>query len=148
MKKVKEGISYFKKYFFNKSILFLSALIINNTVVFSQDVVNPDRIEKEYFSVGKISSETPFIDNKKNGVEKHYYYNGRIEIEIPYINNKVSGIQREYYENGKLKKETSYVNDVIHGIEKAYDKKGNLFSATVYYRNDDVGSISPAELKK
>ena len=59
-------------------------------------------------------------------VVKEYDENGNLEIETPYKNNKREGIEKWYhYENGNLALEASVLNDILHGDIKLYteDKK-------------------------
>ena len=49
--------------------------------------------------------ETPWVDDKANGIQKTYYKNGKIEQEAPYKDDKINGIVKTYYESGELKEE-------------------------------------------
>ena len=38
-----------------------------------------------------------------DGINTEYYANGGVKSETPYKNNKINGVQKAYYANGNLK---------------------------------------------
>ena len=48
-------------------------------------------VEREYYSNGKLELETPYKNDKKEGIKRWYYANGNLEGEIPYKNGKREG---------------------------------------------------------
>jgi antitoxin component YwqK of YwqJK toxin-antitoxin module len=87
---------------------------------------------KEYYEGGELMSETPFIDDKENGVAKEYYENGELRTIMPYTYGDENGVGKFYYENGNLHFEIPFTNNKINGIVKKYYKSGNLESETTY----------------
>ncbi len=83
-------------------------------------------IKKEYYPSGKLESETPYTDNKRNGIQRHYYESGKVAYETTYIDGKKNGIQREYRESGKAWYEAHFTNGKLNGIQKFYDESGNV----------------------
>ena len=65
--------------------------------------------------VGNFAIETPYKNDKREGIEKEYFENGKLERETPYKNDEREGIWLKwYYENGKLTKKIEthhYKND-------------------------------------
>ncbi|AQQ59352.1 hypothetical protein XJ32_03755 [Helicobacter bilis] len=92
-------------------------------------------VVKEYDENGQLQSETPFKNDKQEGIEKAYYINGNLMAETPYKDNKINGIAKWYYENGNLVIEVSYKNDELHGDLKYYTEDKKLL-ATINAQND------------
>ena len=61
-----------------------------------------------------------------DGVETEYYQNGNIKSETPYKNNKINGILRAYYANGNIKSESNYIAGNQEGETKTYYKDGGI----------------------
>lgn len=83
-------------------------------------------VEKEYYPDGKIKSETPYKDGKKDGIEKTYNASGHLFSEIPFKDGVRVGTARLYYDNGKVMSEVEWKNDKIVGEAKLYDENGSL----------------------
>ncbi|MCI5786345.1 MAG: hypothetical protein MR025_02700 [Helicobacter trogontum] len=49
-----------------------------------------------------LKRETPYKDDKRDGVEKGYHENGQLIWETPYKDDKVEGVTKWYDENGVL----------------------------------------------
>ncbi len=60
---------------------------------------------------------------------KRYYASGQLETETPYENDKINGVRKEYYESGKLKEERLYKNGKLF-IYKEYNEQGKLIIST------------------
>ncbi|MGZ4035262.1 MAG: ankyrin repeat domain-containing protein [Bacteroidia bacterium] len=67
----------------------------------------PDGIATDLDKKGRIISETPYKDGKKNGLFKSYYPNGKLKSSIEYKDDKKS-VETEYDENEKVKSEKKY----------------------------------------
>ncbi|MBP6023180.1 hypothetical protein [Ferruginibacter sp.] len=104
-----------------KNLVFLLFAV---TVAFSSYAQT--EIKKEYYPDGKIKSETPYVDGKKNGIEKSYYESGKTHWETPYLNDKLNGIIKGYSLNGLLRTESPYVDGKKSGITKRYYENGNI----------------------
>ncbi|WP_372446177.1 toxin-antitoxin system YwqK family antitoxin, partial [Helicobacter bilis] len=74
---------------------------------------------------GKLERETPFKNDKAEGIAKEYYESGELRAETPFKNDKREGIEKWYYWNGNLMAEISYLNYYFHGDMTYYteDKK-------------------------
>ena len=93
-----------------KLILITFALSIS-----CADSINAqDNIQKKYYKSGKLNSETPYTDDKKNGIVKYYGKDGKLISETPYTNDKRNGIQKYYDPSGNVKNEISYTDDIPH----------------------------------
>ena len=94
-------------------------------------------VEKEYDSSVNLWRETPFKNDKAEGIGKWYYENGNLALEMPYKNGEAEGILKGYYENGLLRREAPLKNDKIDGILKEYYENGSL-QAEVKVLNDKL----------
>ena len=92
-------------------------------------------IMKVYYENGKLAIEIPYKDDKAEGIAKQYYENGKLKVEVPYKYGKVEGITKQYYENGKLEVEMPYKDGKKEGQRKVYRDSGKLF-ATITYKSD------------
>lgn len=120
-------------------------------------------ILKEYFSNGKIKTETAAKGNLRHGLTKNYDRDGNLLSQVNYVNNtrqgmatnfypvsgKVNstlvyknGIKVEdeiwYYESGQPYRVTPYVKGVANGIQKYYYEDGKI-KAEVPIKNGDPG---------
>ena len=91
---------------------------------FVDDKING--IAKVYYENGELQWETLFKDDKKDGIEKGYYESGELQMETPFVDDKINGIAKEYYENGELQWEIPYKDGKKDGIQKVYYKSGEL----------------------
>lgn len=68
---------------------------------------------KTYHSNGKLYSEMPYKDGKKNGKSVIYYPNGKITEEGTYKNNRKEGVWKYYNQAGRLTSEETYDHDNV-----------------------------------
>ena len=59
-------------------------------------------VEKKYDSNGKLWVETPYKNDKREGIAKVYFENGNLASEIPHKNDEAYGNLKYYTEDGKL----------------------------------------------
>jgi antitoxin component YwqK of YwqJK toxin-antitoxin module len=114
-------------------------------------------------SAGKLTEESEYKDDMKNGVSNFYSINGDPVAEYNYVNNMLQGVQKtfyagkkimseqefsqniengftkEYYENGKLKSEGTYVKGVLSGVWKSYNEEGLLMEEGSYVNGEKEG---------
>ncbi len=114
-------------------------------------------------SAGKLTEESEYKDDIKNGASNFYSINGDPVAEYIYVNNMLQGVQKtyyagkkimseqefaanvengfskEYYENGKLKSEGSYVKGQLNGAWKSYNEDGILSSEGSYVNGEKEG---------
>jgi antitoxin component YwqK of YwqJK toxin-antitoxin module len=107
-----------------KQLLFLILSLSFALKSIGQHQSDSVKVHKEY-QLGKLFRETPYVNDKKNGIEKQYFDKGGIEEETPYANGKKSGIGKRYIENGSIQAEEVYTNDKIIE-EKVYYPSGKL----------------------
>lgn len=114
-------------------------------------------------SAGKLTEESEYKDDVKNGASTFYSINGDPVAEYTYVNNMLQGVQKtyfagkkimseqefnqnvengfskEYYENGKLKSEGFYVKGVLSGVWKSYNEEGILLEEGSYINGEKEG---------
>lgn len=107
---------------------------------YSIDVSLDDKGDGEFIVFDKekqkIREKTPYKHNKKNGISVTYFYdkekNGR--IETPFVDDKIQGVVLHYI-NDMLFREESFVDNKRNGITKDYkiiNKKQVLWIETSY----------------
>ena len=104
---------------------------------------------EKYYSNGKKSSETKYIDGKKSGLQSVWHENGQKLSETNYIDGEQNGLKTLWlenghkleeiiYKNGKKIKEISYDDDGQKNMETNYiDGKENGLS-TIFDKNGKV----------
>ena len=92
-------------------------------------------VVKEYYENGNLEFETPYKNDKIEGIKKSYDENGNLEIETPYKNDKREGMTKLYYSNGKLWEEAPYKNGKVEGIAKVYFENGKIMAEMSYLNN-------------
>ena len=146
-----------------KIFSFFITLILINTDIFSQAVVNKNGYNKFYYENGKISSEGTMRDNKPDGYWKNYYENGKLKIEGNRKNFVLDSAWKFYdakgriskiinYKTGKKNGQTiifdtlqkitiieSYVNDIKQGPLKNFYKNGRTKSVVPYDKGKPDG---------
>ena len=116
-------------------IMFVLAVCANANDTYKDGTqCNCDTILRMYSESGDLLWETPYKNDKKNGIEKEYYESGALMSEMPFENGKRDGIEKGYYESGALWGEIPYKNGKENGIEKGYYESGEIAS-TATYRN-------------
>ena len=98
-------------------------------------------VEKKYDSNGKLWVETPYKNDKREGIAKVYFENGNLASETPYKNGKIEGIEKWYYENGNLNIEIPFKNDKREGMVKWYYESGNLASEIPHKNDEAYGNL-------
>ena len=93
---------------------------------------NEDRTECVYDTGGTygvddaLIVETPYINDKMDGIYREYYSNGQLKSDIPYTNGISNGKGHLYYENGSIKWLETYVNGVLKHTT-VYKTDGTIF---------------------
>ena len=99
-------------------------------------------VKRSYHENEKPWYETLYTNGKKEGVEKYYFDYGGLKSETPYKNDKAEGISKEYYyENGGLETEFLYKNGARDGITKVYMFNGKLLIAITYQEGKALSGI-------
>jgi antitoxin component YwqK of YwqJK toxin-antitoxin module len=125
---------------------------------------NTVRTLKEYFSNGKIKTETEAKGNLRHGLTKNYDRDGHLLSQVNYVNNTREGMATNfyalsgkvnstlvykngikegdeiwYYEDGKQPyRVTPYVKGIANGIQKYYYEDGKI-KAEVPIKNGNPG---------
>ncbi len=90
---------------------------------------------KEYFSNGKIKSETEAKGNLRHGLMKSYNMEGQLLSQVSYINNVKEGMATNFYpKNGKINSTLVYKNGIKEGDEIWYWESGNPCRVTPYVK--------------
>jgi len=95
-----------------------------------------DKVEKEYYTGGKVRSTFTWSDSTgKNGIKKTYGFDGKLTSTVNITNAVPNGIMTMYDEKGRVIKQTPYVNGKIHGIEKSFYPNGDIMISVKYENN-------------
>jgi len=86
-----------------KPITFLLALTF--LFLFCGSVYGQEEVKKKYWDNGKLKSEIPFKNGKKEGLTTLYYESGEKRSDVPFKNGKKEGPMTIYYESGEKKSE-------------------------------------------
>jgi antitoxin component YwqK of YwqJK toxin-antitoxin module len=91
------------------------------------------RTIREYYSNGKIKTETEARGNLRHGLMKSYDREGRLLSQVTYINNTREGMATNFYAaTGKVNSTLVYVNGIKEGDEIWYYENGQAFRVTPY----------------
>ena len=97
-----------------------------------------------YDDDGRIWSETPYVDGRRQGVAIKYYKDGTKKSEEPWADGIRVGSGIEYQENGMIAKEVEYADSVQSEVwyremdrsgRKCYDKDQHNGIPTYYDEN-------------
>lgn len=97
---------------------------------------------KEFYSNGKVKSETTFMDGKKNGYSKTFLESGSLANIEKYLGDSLLlatpetttqlEVRNEYYEDGSVKKTGTYLFGVAEGVHKEYAPDGKITGAKIF----------------
>jgi hypothetical protein len=93
---------------------------------------NKTVVIKEYYSNGRIKSETESINGKTNGLMKNYGPDGNLNSVYTYKDTKREGPAVEYYPDGKLRLKMYFKDGQKEGISLWYYKSGKIFREIPY----------------
>ena len=90
---------------------------------------------KTYHSNGKLYSEMPYKDGKKNGKSVIYYPNGKIQYYVVVAGDEIKDFKVKdrvitYYDNGKVKQDCHQQTDGSW-VCKNYDKDGKFLDEEI-----------------
>lgn len=120
-------------------------LVLGNLFIYGSEA------KKEYYSSGKIKSET--IMNGADGWIKKYYESGQLMGQISIKNGKLDGSCLIYFSSGKKALENSFKNGIEDGVQKEYYLSGKIKSkykmkkgipigfGTDYYESGNTAAI-------
>ena len=97
-------------------------------------------IKVEYYEDGSKKSETPYVNEKKNGLHIAYYEDGTKMAEIPYVDGNKHGTYIAYHEDGSRNSVTPYENGLEHGMAVVYRTDGSKVRETPYAKGERHGN--------
>jgi antitoxin component YwqK of YwqJK toxin-antitoxin module len=93
------------------------------------------RVIKEYYSNGKIKTETEARGNLRHGLMKSYNREGFLLSQVNYVNNTREGMATNFYPlSGKVNSTLVYKNGIKEGDEIWYYESGQPFRVTPYIK--------------
>jgi hypothetical protein len=95
---------------------------------------------REFYSGGKIKSETVYKNNKRQGLEIIWYHSGCIRQENYYNNGKLDGPVTFYSKNCKKESIQNYKNGVKEGLEIEYHPNGRIKSEATF-KNGNLDGV-------
>jgi len=91
------------------------------------------KVEKEYFTGGKLRSEYIWSDSTgRNGTRKEYGYEGHQISTVPIKNGVKHGIETLFDEKGRVIRQVPYSEGRIHGIMKDFYPNGHVMATIPY----------------
>jgi antitoxin component YwqK of YwqJK toxin-antitoxin module len=121
---------------FKARIIPTSKVVKNDSVVDSNAV----RVLKEYFSNGKIKTETAAKGNLRHGLTKNYDREGHLLSQLNYENNVKEGMATNFYPvSGKINSTLNYKNGIKEGDEIWYYENGAPYRVTPYIKGFSNG---------
>lgn len=113
---------------FNKLKNAVSKETKNDSVVDTSAV----KVLKEYFSNGKVKTETSAKGNLRHGLTKNYDRDGHLLSQVNYVNNTREGMATNFYPSGKVNSTLVYKNGIKVGDEIWYYESGQPYRVTPY----------------
>jgi len=93
------------------------------------------KVEKEYYTGGKLRSEFIWSDSTgKNGIKRTYGYESHLTSSVNITNGVRNGILSLYDKDGRVIEQIPYVNGQINGVKKAFYPNGDIM-ITFTYKN-------------
>jgi len=104
-----------------KNIFILLTFLFSYSFLLAQK-----KIEKVYYSSGRIKSTGILKDGEPDGVWRNFYENGKLYQVIYYSNGKINGPIKFFHENGKTSF-TAIANDgLLEGESNGFGEDGRL----------------------
>jgi len=93
------------------------------------------RVLKEYFSNGKVKTETTAKGNLRHGLTKNYDREGHLISQVNYVNNIRDGMATNFYAvSGKVNSTLVYKDGIKEGDEIWYYESGKPYRVTPYIK--------------
>jgi len=103
-------------------------------------------VEKRFYS-GKLSEETEYLGGIKDGQYNKYFYSGQVAIEGQYAWGRKDGKWTKYFEDGSIRQEGSYKSGKKDGVWKTYNRKGTVTSQVTYKDDQDIQILQDTKKK-
>jgi antitoxin component YwqK of YwqJK toxin-antitoxin module len=101
---------------------------------------NVVRVQKEYFSNGKIKTETEAKGYKRHGLTKNYDRDGHLLSQVNYVYNTREGMATNFYPlSGKVNSTLIYKKGIKEGDEIWYYESGQPYRVTPYIKGRSNG---------
>jgi len=121
---------------FDNKIIQVKKDAAQDTVVDSNAV----RVLKEYFSNGKIKTETAAKGNLRHGLTKNYDREGHLLSQVSYAENIKEGMATNFYPvSGKVNSTLIYKEGIKEGDEIWYYESGQPYRVTPYVKGFSNG---------
>jgi antitoxin component YwqK of YwqJK toxin-antitoxin module len=101
------------------------------------------KIERTYYSNGKLWSELPYVDGKRHGLMKWWWESGQQESEQPHVGGVPHGVSKWWRPNGQLELEVPYVDGERHGMMKQWLRSGDIVYFCLYNQSELVAKFYP-----
>ena len=116
-----------------KKLAFLLSLFVLFSFTACTSPSFGKKVEKEYYTGGKLRSEFIWSDSTgRNGVKKTYGFEGHQTSTIHITNGVKNGMMTIFDKQGRVMKQTPYVNGKIQGVEKAFYPNGDRMITFTY----------------
>lgn len=105
-----------------------------------------DGWQLQWFSNGKIASQTDFEQGSQTPFQNEWYDNGQQKYQVIQGNQDDLYIENQWYKNGQIKSNVTFrmssddYGFVQHGEEKQWYSNGQLKLATSYKNGEQVGN--------
>jgi antitoxin component YwqK of YwqJK toxin-antitoxin module/predicted negative regulator of RcsB-dependent stress response len=96
----------------------------------------------QYGSDGKLLGKRSYVNGDEHGTSELYHANGQLRFKGTYICGQADGEHLSYYDTGKVRQRALYRSGDQHGITLRYDRTTGKVTEQLYYRNDNLLSIT------
>lgn len=107
--------------------------------VFPRNYGTPDGVQEEYNTAGKLFSRIHYNKGHIEGTTLFIDYPNGFRRETPYVNNKCEGMMTEYWLNGIKKTEAMYADSVLNGSFKKWYANGKAEWEGFYTKGINTG---------
>ncbi len=104
----------------NLSVLFLIFTIIGGCQ--QKEVIS----QETYYPSGKVESQTPLVDGKRDGLQKFFYEDGTLASQVLYVDDLKQGVFKAWFHNGTLKLVANYRDSKLQGESTQYYENGKM----------------------
>ncbi len=119
-----------------KLTLIVASLLLLFTTACNTPSFGSNKVEKKYYTGGKLRSEFVWSDNTgQNGIKRTYGYEGRVTSSVKVANGVNNGMMTYFDHKGRVIKQSPYVNGQIHGLEQEFYPNGDKMVTYTYVHN-------------
>lgn len=99
------------------------------------------KVDKDYYSNGKLKQEIPYKKGKMDGVAKWYYENGQLQQSSAYVQGRLEGLTTRWYEHGLKQSEGMYSDNMRNGIQTDWGRTGKKVKEETF-KKDTLNGVS------